>query len=201
VTGASKAAASAFPLHWPVGVPRTDVGRRVTSHFKTALGPALKNVINSLRRFGEATGKRVTDVVLSTNFTLGDRSPVDPGVAVWFIWDSSERCIAVDRYPRIEHNLQAIHHILEARVTEARHGGLRIVQQVFNGFIALPAPEAFGGRTCWQVLDLPPGADRERIVERHRELARALHPDINENDGAGMADLNAARDAALATLS
>jgi len=191
---------NAYPLSWPQGLPRTEPTRRVSSQFKTALGPALKNVTNSLRRFGEATGKAVTSIVISTNYTLGDQNPKDPGVAVWFLWDGKERCIAVDRYPRLEHNLQAIHFVLEARVTEARHGGLRIVQQTFTGFIALPSPEMIGDRTCWQILELQPGADRDAIDAAHRRLARILHPDREGGSAALMSDLNAARDAALGQI-
>lgn len=186
----------AYPLTWPQGIDRTPRERRAASAFKTALDPALKNVTNSLRRFGEATGKKVSDVVISTNYTLGDRLPADPGVAVWFVWDGRERCIAVDRYPRIEHNLQAIHHVLEARVTEARHGGLRIVQQTFTGFVALPAPDMFGGKTCWEILGIQPNAPRETIEAAFRDKARTLHPDAG-GSAASMAELNSARDAAI----
>ncbi|KFD27092.1 MULTISPECIES: hypothetical protein [Sphingobium] len=194
--------AQAYPLAWPIGIPRTDAGRRGASQFKTALDPALKNVSNSLRRFGEATGKTVSNIVISTNYTLGDRSPRDPGVAVWFLWDGSERCIAVDRYPKIEHNLQAIHHVLEARVVEARHGGLQIVRQTFTGFVALPSPEMFGDKTPGQLLGLDvPGRiyTRDEIVAAHRELAKAAHPD-RAGEGGDMAVLNAARDAMLKGL-
>ncbi len=192
---------SAYPLSWPHMLPRTEVSRRVSSQFKTALEPALKNVTNSLRRFGEATGKTVTSIVISTNYTLGDRNPKDPGVAVWFVWDGKERCIAVDRYPRLEHNLQAIHHVLEARVTEARHGGLRIVQQTFTGFIALPAPTDVNGRTPAQVLGLDGKSfSRDDVIAAHRELAKTAHPDKQEGSGQAMADLNAARDALLAGM-
>jgi hypothetical protein len=80
---------SAYPLAWPHLVARTDATKRVTTQFKTALDPALKNVTNSLRRFGETTGKAVSSIVISSNYTLGDRNPRDPGVAVWFLWDRS----------------------------------------------------------------------------------------------------------------
>lgn len=189
----------AYPLTWPHGIPRTEASRRQASQFKTALDPALKNVSNSLRRFGEATGKAVSGIVISTNYTLGDRTPRDPGVAVWFVWDGRERCIAVDRYPRLEHNLQAIHHVLEARVTEARHGGLRIVQQTFTGFVALPAPDKVGDKTCWEILGVQPLAPREKIEEAHREKAKTLHPDRG-GDAVSMAELNAARDVALGQI-
>ncbi|WP_404711537.1 J domain-containing protein [Sphingomonas sp. MMS24-J13] len=187
---------TAFPIAWPIGVPRTEPGRRATSQFKTSLGPALKNVEGSLRRFGETTGKRVTDVVISSNYSLGVQNPTDPGVAVWFVWDGKERCIAVDRYPKLEHNLQAIHYVLEARITEARHGGLRIVQQTFTGFIALPSPTMIGEKTCWEILGIQPGAPREKIEAAHKAKARSIHPDAG-GDGVGMAELNVARDVAL----
>lgn len=190
---------SAYPVAWPHGVPRTPPANRASTQFKTALGAALKNVTNSLRRFGETTAKPVSEIVISTNYTLGDQSPADPGVAVWFVWDEAERCIAVDRYPRIEHNLQAIHHVLEARVTEARHGGLRIVRQTFTGFLALPPPDQFAGKTCWEVLGIQPNAPAERIAAAHRDLAKTRHPD-HGGDASDMATLNAARDAALAQV-
>lgn len=193
--------ATAYPLAWPHGVARTTPTSRQTSQFKTALDGALRNVENSLRRFGEATGKQISpkDIVISSNFTLGIRKPEDPGCAVWFVWDDAERCIAIDRYTTLQCNLQAIHHILEARITEARHGGLRIVRQTFTGFLALPPPDQFGGRTCWEVLGIQPHAPRERIEAAYRDLARTAHPDAG-GSGADMADINAARAAALASV-
>jgi hypothetical protein len=185
---------AAYPLAWPHMIARTEASRRVNSQFKTALDPALKNVTNSLRRFGEATGKKVDNIVISSNYTLGDRSPRDPGVAVWFLWDGAERCIAVDRYPRIEHNLQAIHHVLEARVTEARHGGLRIVQQTFTGFVALPPPS--DQKHWWEVLGVRRSAAVDEIKAAHREKAKTAHPDMG-GDAETMAELNAALEAAL----
>jgi hypothetical protein len=191
---------SVFPLSWPHGIPRTEANRKAAGSFKTTLNAALGNVTNSLRRFGESTGKKVENVVISTNYALGQTNPTDPGVAVWFLWDSRERCIAVDRYPKIEHNLQAIHHVLEARITEARHGGLRIVQQTFTGFIALPSPTMIGEKTCWEILGIQPGAPRETIEEAHKKLARTLHPDRQGGSEAAMSDLNAARDIALGQI-
>jgi hypothetical protein len=192
---------SAYPLAWPHGLPRTERGRWAFSQFKVELSAALKNVQNSLRRFGEATGKKIDSVVISSNYTLGETNPTDPGVAIWFVWDGKERCIAVDRYPRLAHNLQAVHYVLEARVTEARHGGLRIVQQTFTGFIALPAPTSVEGKTLAQVLGLDGRKfTRDDVIAAHRDLAAKAHPDLHGGDGQAMADLNVARDALLAGL-
>lgn len=188
----------AYPLSWPTGVPRTE--RKVDTRFKTTLTAAIGNVTNSLRRFGESTGKKIDNVVISSNVSLGVNNPSDSGVAVWFLWDQAERCIAVDRYPKVEHNLQAIHMILEARVTEARHGGLHIVRQTFTGFIALPSPEMVGEKTCWEILGLRPGSDKAAVEAAHRELARKVHPDAG-GTAEGMTELNAAKAAALTQVS
>lgn len=67
----------------------------------------------------------------------------------------------------------------------------------FDGarFTALPAPSS-DGKSCWQVLDIPPNSTHQRIKEAHRELARKLHPDAR-GSSEDMAALNAARDQAL----
>lgn len=182
--------AQAFPLTWPDGLPRT--ATKATSQFKTSLQAALKNVRSSLELFGRDSGKKVEGIVLSSNVTLGSEKPAATGVAAWFTWDDEQRCIAVDRYPKVEDNLQAIHHILEARRTEMRHGGLHVVRQTFKGFIALPAPEQW-----WEVLGVQATAPVDIIERAYRQLAAAAHPDRGGSNAA-MARLNAARDAGRA---
>ena len=180
----------AYPLHWPDTLPRTS--NKTTSQFKTSLPAALKNVKGALQAFARDSGKAVTDIVLSSNVGGLDVSPVkDTGVAAWFTWDGEQRCIAVDRYPKTEDNLQAIYHILEARRTEMRHGGLHIVRQTFKGFVALPAPDAWNS-----ILGVPANASREAIIAAHRLLAATAHPDRGGSQEE-MARINAARDAGL----
>ena len=98
-------------------------------------------------------------------------------------------------------NLQAIHHIIEARRVELRHGSLTLVRASFKGFtLALPTP---GPRIRpWrEVMEFLPGDDaqitRDVIESRHRRLATMRHPDKPGGSHAAMAELNAARDAAL----
>jgi hypothetical protein len=188
---------AAYPLQWPEGLPRTE--RRVQSPFKTQLNGALDNVRKSIEAFGSDSGKPVNGIVLSSNVTLGVTSPADPGVAAWFVWDGDQRCIAVDRYPKVQDNLQAIHHIVEARRTEMRHGGLHIVRQTFKGFVALPAPASHDWR---KVLGFAPGKQvtATEIDARFRELAAVHHPDKGGKPET-MADLNTARDAAKRAVS
>jgi hypothetical protein len=188
----------AYPLQWPDGLPRTE--RKASSQFRSSLSAALKNVKSSLELFAKDSGKQVTEIVLSSNVGgLDVGQPADTGVAAWFEWDGQQRCIAVDRYPKVEDNLQAIHHIIEARRTEMRHGGLHIVRQTFKGFTALPAPD---GRKSWREVlrfragEMPTVQDIDR---RYRELAPAAHPDAGGSQDA-MADLNRARAEAKAAV-
>jgi hypothetical protein len=180
----------AYPLTWPDGLPRTE--RKANSQFKTGLSAALKNVRGSLEAFGRDSAKPVSDIILSSNVTLGNDRPADTGVAAWFTWDGAQRCIAVDRYPKPEDNLQAIHHVLEARRTEMRHGGLHIVRQTFKGFTALPAPP--GQRSWREVLEIPANVTVTPIVidEAYRRLAQKAHPDKG-GTAEQMAELNRAR--------
>lgn len=180
-----------YPLAWPEGLPRTD--RKANSQFRTSLSAAISNVKKSLAAFGSDTGKAVTDVSVTSNVGgIAFDAPKDTGVAIWFEWDGAARCIAVDRYPKVEDNLQAIHHILEARRTEMRHGGLHIVRQTFKGFTALPAPP---GNDWWDVLGVPRGASLDAIEAAYREKAKRAHPDAG-GTAEQMQHLNAARDAA-----
>jgi hypothetical protein len=160
--------------------------------------PALNNVRKSLEAFGKDSGKGVTEISITSNVTLGETRPSDTGVAVWFTWDGQQRCIAVDRYPKPEDNLQAIHHVLEARRTEMRHGGLHVVRQTFKGFTALPAPP---GRKSWRdVLGITGQVTPADVDTAYRQKATELHPDKPGGDAAAMAELNRARAEAKAAL-
>ncbi|ELT47405.1 J domain-containing protein [Brucella intermedia] len=186
---------SAFPLNWPNTMPRNK--NREKGQFRTSLAGALKNVDTSLRAFGRESGKPISDLVISSNVTLGVTKPNDPGVAIWFRWDGEMRCIPVDRYQTVEANLQAIFHVLEARRTELRHGTLALVRATFQGFKALPSPEK---RSWHAVLGLEPGRrwEPETIEERYRLLAKKHHPDAPGGSHEAMAELNQARVDALA---
>lgn len=186
---------TAFPLTWPTTMPRTKAP--VKSQFRTSLNGALNNVRDSLFAFSRDSGKKIEGLVISSNVTLGEQKPADPGVAVWFTWDGLSVCIAVDRYPKVEDNLQAIHHVIEARRTELRHGGLHIVRATFTGFTALPAP---GAKRPWR--EVFGFGQIERITvdylnERYRAKSKAVHPDAPGGSHDAMAELNAAKADAL----
>lgn len=178
---------NAYPLHWPPGFPRAKM--REKGSFKSTLSGALNNVQDSLRLFAKDSGKKLDGVVISSNVSLGESRPLDPGVSVWFTWDGLSVCIAVDRYQTVEANLQAIHHIIEARRVELRHGTLALVRATFAGFLSLPAP---AGEAWWQVLEVPQGADAEAIKAAYRKLASKWHPDKQGGNAVMMAKINEA---------
>lgn len=183
---------TAYPLSWPPGFPRTASARRENGQFRTNYSNAPGNVQKSLIAFARDSGKKITDPILSSNIDLmGQIKDGDPGVAVWFTWDNIQVCIPVDRYTTAASNLQAIHHIIEARRVELRHGTLALVRATFEGFRALPAPKHWS-----EVLGVPRVATPEQITDAYRDRARRAHPDAGGSTAA-MSELNTARDTAL----
>lgn len=191
----------AFPLQWPQGFPRWTRGRG-NSSFRTDFEGALRNVRKSLEAFAKDSGKAIAAPVLSSNIDFNpltegrETRPADPGVAVWFTWDGLQVCIAVDRYAKPAENLQAIHHIIEARRTELRHGTLALVRATFTGFKALPAPE---GKHWTDILQVTRNSSRDAIESNFKRLAKDRHPDAGGSADA-MAELNHARENALKEL-
>jgi hypothetical protein len=181
-----------FPLCWPDSQRRT--ASRERSQFRTKLDGAVKNVRESLRLFGADSGKAMGRCVVTMNATaFDDGAGADPGVAVWFEWDGAVRCMAVDRYASIAENLQAIHHVLEARRVELRHAGIEMARTTFKGFLALPAPP---GSVPWhQVLGVSPNATADEISAARKRLARE-----HSSDEARMAKINVAHDEGMKSL-
>lgn len=168
----------AYPLIWPLGMPRTK--SRVASKFQTSVSGAVKNVLDELRRFGNDSGRKVESIVVSSNVTLTDHRPNDPGVAAYFRWDNIDCCIAVDRYTKPEENLQAIAKVIDAERTKLRHGGLNIVRAAFRGYAALPPPMYPNGqleKPWWAALGFPETPPLEAAETKYRELVKTHHPD------------------------
>jgi len=168
----------AFPLHWPMGFARTQ-GRR-SSQFRTGFDGAHTNVMKSLRSFAQDSGKDVQNVIVSSNVTMMQSDPKDGGVAVYFRWDNTDCCIAVDRYLSVRENLQAIHHVIEAERTKLRHGGLNIVRTSFRGYAALPPPKGPDGQLLppWRhQLGVPECADLNTAEQAYRNAVKEHHPD------------------------
>ena len=187
---------SPYPLQWPEGRDRIPANKRLRSPFRTSFQRAVENVQRSLRGFQRDAGVKIEHVVLSSNVDLMNDNPADPGAAVWFMMDGQWVAFAVDRFRDVASNVQAIHHIIEARRTELRYGGLEIVRQTFRSFIALPSPAGEKKRTWREILGAGQFPTANEIERLYREKAKTAHPDAGGSDAA-MAELNWARKEAM----
>lgn len=207
-------AIQAYPLQWPTG------WRRAISRERAKFGKSVRRyagesswttkgeltIMDGVQRVLEELGRmgiRRDDIVVSTNVPTrldglprGDaRVPQDPGAAVYWRKGKDTRCMAVDRYDRVQDNLAAIAATLEAMRAIERHGGATILDRAFQGFTALAAPVAW-----WQILELSgPNATREQIETAHRRLIMANHPDRG-GDVEKAAQINRARDQGLEAI-
>jgi hypothetical protein len=209
----------AYPLTWPDGWRRTDALRRT----RAAFGKSVQRADASWRSkealsIAEATARVLTElnrmgvnennVVLSTNLKLrldgyprsDQANPADPGAAVyWRKTDKSPmKCMAIDRYDRVEGNLAAIAATLEAMRAIERHGGAEIMERTFQGFAALPAKAS----STWKAqLELDPQRDytEAEIETQFRKLANQHHPDKG-GDPARFREVTEARAAARQEL-
>lgn len=194
---------AAYPLHWPLGRPRT-TGRR-TAPFnrkehngRWAQSRAVTVPLARERLQRELDLLGVRRAVLSTNLELrldgwpraGQAEPADPGAALYFTLRGRETVLACDKWDRVADNIVAIAKHIEA-LRGIERWGVGTIEQAFAGFQALPAPEQW-----WQVLGVSHTADRSMIEAAYRRLARTAHPDAGGTTAA-MSRLNTARDEAL----
>jgi hypothetical protein len=191
------AARTAYPLAWPEEWPRTV--RPAGSQFRTTLAGALENVEKSLAAFAKDSGRKVTELLISSNVTLGNLKPTDAGVAIYFTWDGLSTCVAVDRYAKVEENLQAIHHVIEAERTKLRHGGLNLVRAAFRGYAKLPPPSAAAAAPWYEVLGLDSSADVAAVESAWKRLRSQHHPDKG-GDAAEFSRVKRAYDEAMCVL-
>lgn len=207
----------AYPLQWPVARRRT-ISRRF-GHFHKKERPAgqswastkdisIADAMNRLRdelvRLGASR-----DWVLSANLVLNrdgspksnQRSPADPGVALYFNLDGKPICMPCDTYTEVEQNIVAIAKHIEATRAIERYG-VASLAEMFTGFEALPAPGQHARRHWRDVLGVVPRDlvlnGRTNMVDAlYRERAKEAHPDRPGGSHDRMAELNQARTEAL----
>jgi hypothetical protein len=210
----------AFPLQWPPGWKRTTALERSRAKFgkqffvdrgKSAdgkllgwnskkaitIGDGAERVLGELNRMGFNRSVVISSNLRQRNDGLphsNQRTPDDPGVAVYWGTGREARCIAVDRYDRIADNLAAIAATLDAMRAIERHGGAEILDRAFTGFLALAAPEQW-----FQVLGVKSNATRDEIDDAYRRLALLNHPDRG-GDAVQMGRINVARDDGIERL-
>lgn len=202
---------SAFPLQWPVGRPRTSPGSRQYGRFNKkqhngrwnetkslTVADALSRLQDELDRIGARLP------VVSSNLETrldglprsGQREPDDPGVALYFDLRGEPHCLPCDTYTRVADNIAAIAKHIEATRAIERYG-VASIKEMFAGFTALPAPGQAESALWWKVLRVEPTATEAEIQSAYRKRAAEVHPDRPGGSAVAMAEVNAARDAAL----
>lgn len=186
--------ATAYPLAWPAGWPRTK--RPQPSRFKVTTADAARELVWEIQRMGGRYAVISTNVPISrTGLLYAHEKPsggdLTAGVAVYFERDGKQMVFACDRWDRVRGNIQAIRKSIEAMRGIERWGASDMMERAFSAFEALPAP-----KSCWETLGIPPRSTKDQIEAAYRGKARAAHPDTGGSTAA-MAALNAARDAAL----
>lgn len=193
-TAQKKPLASAYPLQWPTGFPRTK-WRESPSRWKTNLNEALKFLRSQLNLFGG------TDLVLSSNCSLGSENHSDPGVCAYFRYNGKTMAIPCDRWDKVAHNVKAIAMTIEAIRGMERWGAKAMIEAMFTGFVALPE---MNSESVWQVLGLerhdPAIITEQDVLDAYHELAKAKHPDKPGGSTADFVELCKAKDLALSTI-
>lgn len=189
-----KTTPTAYPLTWPPSWPRTELLRRETSRMKSSLSASLDNLRKEVSLLG---GK---ELILSSNYTLGNERPKDCGVVAYFTRDGDSVAIPCDRWRTIAENVQAIAKTIEALRGIERWGAKHMVKAAFRGFAALP--ERASGKTCWQILGIVASGSqqtRDNIEAAYRAKAKECHPDAGGTHEQ-MSELNEARLQALQSI-
>ena len=210
---------SAYPLQWPLGVPRTPAHKRMKAPFATQgrdqLGQKTKprevTVAEALKRLQQQLdllGAKYA--VLSSNIEIrldglpysNRRDPNDPGVCAYFQLKGKSTALPSDRFERAADNIAAIAAHIDATRRIERYG-VATTEQMFAGFQAIRGP---GNKPWRETFGLRPNdaVTAEMVRARHLERARQIHPDVAGSipgADAAMAELNAARDDALKELS
>lgn len=179
---------TAHPLQWPQGWPITPTYQRGTPKFRTTIESALRELQTEVKMLGG------TDLVLSSNYTLGVSNPKEPGVVAYFIYNKNRVAIPCDRWLRIENNVKAIALTINAMRGMERWGAKHMIEAMFTGFKQLPPSSK---RDWWVVLGFgrptgrPDASSDSAISDRYRSLAQQKHPDRGGSN-ADMVELNAA---------
>ena len=173
-------------LKWPARWARTRKVKDSGSIFDRRDGTGEWRPITSIR--AEKLLRHELDMLDAERVTItagGDAA------AVYFTRGDQPFVMAVDRFDSDAANLRSIGLAIAAMRILERHGGSALMDRAFAGFAALPAP-----RSCWDVLGIEEGADKEEIERAFRAKAKECHPDRGGSNEL-MAELTNARADAL----
>lgn len=190
----------AYPLHWPIMVPRTAAAKRKRSAFGTF---PWNRAISQLQ--AELSRLSAFHVTISTNQPIRndglpyaqERRIDDPGVAVYFSLEGMPVCFPCDRWLTIAENMRAITLHIEAMRGQQRWG-VGTAKQAFAGYKALTAT-AGEDEPWWTVLGVLSSATAAQVQAAYRIAVATAHPDRGGSD-AQMARINTARDRAAVAI-
>lgn len=202
--------ATAYPLSWPTGRPRTPSYQRKGGNFSKGTangGRADLTIADAMQRLqAELDRIGAKEFMLSANLVRnvdgsprsGQSQPSDPGIALYFEIGKKPHCLPCDRYSTVQQNIAALAAHIEATRAIERYG-VADISQMFAGFTSLPAPGKHATRPWWEVLGVSQHASHDEINMAYRDKARRTHPDAG-GFTAEMSELNVARDQGIAAL-
>lgn len=177
----------AYPLCWPLGVPRTKYPEASRFKEKKKTFAGVKKALKL-----EVERMKAKNLIISTNIPLrmdGEphsdwpkRKIEDRGVAVYFEYKGSQYVFACDRWKDIWENMHSIVKTIEAIRGIERWGASDMMERSFSGFKALPAAGESTGPSWWVVLGVSAEATEKEISEAYRQLAKKYHPDARPSD-------------------
>ena len=178
-------ATAKFPLEWPEGYARTQIGDEL-HHLGTGGGyrPDWNGVLRRLYRELDLMGAE--GVVLTTNQPLRkdglpyrNPGPIhDPGAAVYFTHEGKSVVMAQDRYIDLMDNIRSLCLVIEGLRQVQRHGGGVMMERAFSGFKQLAPPNH---RPWREVLEIPLSQsgpiDLTTLKRFYRRASARAHPD------------------------
>lgn len=175
-------AIDSFPLQWPLGRKRTQSYKRTRSRFSVSPGRATEELQAELKRLGARS------VVISSNVSTYRRAGIDipyanqtaaiedPGVAVYYLWNSKQYVFTCDKWKTVPENIYSIAKTIDAIRSIERWGTGDMMEAAFQGFTALPPPETTL-KPWYEVLEVPSFSGEEAVKNAFRRLAQVHHPD------------------------
>lgn len=186
----------AYPLQWPQHRSRTlsafqkrakfskeSYNGRYSVKRELTVAEARTRLQDELDRIGARypTISSNIELRLDGQPRSGLPEPDDPGVCVYFELNGDPVAMPCDTYDRVADNIAAIAAHIEATRRIERHG-VASVQEMFSGFMALPAPDAV--KMWWDVLGVGRHASRAEVESAWMVLRKIRHPDADGSTAA-----------------
>lgn len=165
------------PLQWVSHIKRTKT--REKSKFKShTVAKSCKLIKSQIKLMGGddclVTSNIPTNTTGFATVKLYGNS-VDTGVSIFFKLNGVQKVIQVDKYNDSNSNLYALAKSVEAMRDLDRWGGVQVMDGMFTGFAALPAPDQVSASTMTFYFDGFTTKAAARPL--YLDLCKRLHPD------------------------